>query len=587
MLYSRILESWNYNLALIEFTFASMIGGIAVGALIVAFVYRLRAERPPAPSGTAGEFARKGARWVLLAGAVTFVVLCVVYATADRMWTAPNWTQEALEVYSLSSLRIVPYLPFTIGPLAVVTGIVVDVLFYMVSSQELSTAENLRHRLSRVIEYARSRTGAPVVVAAHSQGSVVAVDVIGRARANNAPTATCLITAGSPVDALYERFLGSSPEDRAAAEDLAFAAPVHWINFSREGDYIGAGQRRPGVKEINLGRGGHTGYWRSKKLWNDTLSELDASTLAAEPPPDNLFGVFKKTTPPQSRRGLCTRRYSNGCGAGRRDPTVGMATSYDLDRAKSYCDAGRQVKESDDAVRSLVLGLPAEGEDWPRLCGRRAALDSGTLIGSVNRRTVFTWRGPGVAGPLSPTSDTPVATRAACWYFCTYISREQRPGTSVKPPASELGDWKGTGSQGSVKVGGRDPTAATFFCLRPRVGSFHLPRPRYWRSRGGLSPDKVASRVGVFFARVRPTAIHGTPSTRSGMWRVGRSRGGARCAPPLCRRLASVDGSLSSSCSSPRRSRPPQDRPPAPRLDRLASGARCRPSCRSIPFIWR
>ena len=108
MLYSRILESWNYNLALIEFTFASMIGGIAVGALIVAFVYRLRAERPPAPSGTAGEFARKGARYVLGAGALTFVVLCVVYATANRMWTAPNWTNEALEVYSLSSLRIGP-----------------------------------------------------------------------------------------------------------------------------------------------------------------------------------------------------------------------------------------------------------------------------------------------------------------------------------------------------------------------------------------------------------------------------------------------------------------------------------------------
>ena len=157
-----------------------------------------------------------------------------------------------------------------------VTGTVVDVLFYMVSSHELSTADNLRCRLSRVIEYARSRTGAPVVVAAHSQGSVVAVDVIGRARANNAPTATCLITAGSPVDALYQRFLGSSPEDRAAAEDLAFARPCTGMNFSREGDYIGAGQRRPGVKEINSGRGGHTGYWRSKKLWNDTLSELDA-----------------------------------------------------------------------------------------------------------------------------------------------------------------------------------------------------------------------------------------------------------------------------------------------------------------------
>jgi hypothetical protein len=39
------------------------------------------------------------------------------------------------------------------------------------------------------------------------------------------------------------------------------------MNFCREGDYLGAAQARPTVEEINLGPGGHTGYWRLGALW--------------------------------------------------------------------------------------------------------------------------------------------------------------------------------------------------------------------------------------------------------------------------------------------------------------------------------
>jgi hypothetical protein len=249
-----------------------MVAAIGIGMLIVAARY-LRQTRDHAAGrqATAGEGARNGLRNVLAIGAAMFGTLALFYAVAGAASWPSGLSERALYVYGFSSLRIVPYLPLMTGPLAFVASVVVDVLLYVVRMETLSTAPSVRQRLSAAIEHVRAK-GHTAVVAAHSQGSVVAVDVIGRTLAAGAPTASRLITAGSPLHSLYARFLGSTPESRAADDDAAFLEPPQWINVSREGDYVGAGQERRGVKEINLGAGGHTGYWKSPALWTAVAS---------------------------------------------------------------------------------------------------------------------------------------------------------------------------------------------------------------------------------------------------------------------------------------------------------------------------
>ena len=271
--FSQALQSIGYDLALIEFTFGGLVALVALGMLVVVVVYLRRAKKPATAGRNAGEFARDGVKGVFAAGAGVFVVLAIVYALASVTSFRTELSQAALWVYGLSSLRFIPYLPLMIGPLAFVAGIVVDVLFYITNDASISTAGVLRRRLGIALDYVRSQTDAPIILAAHSQGSVIAVDVLGRESASpgGARVPVCLVTAGSPIFSLFARFLGSTPESRAHDDGCAFSESPHWLNFSREGDYVGAKQNRGSVEEINLGIGGHTGYWKSEELWSQVI----------------------------------------------------------------------------------------------------------------------------------------------------------------------------------------------------------------------------------------------------------------------------------------------------------------------------
>jgi hypothetical protein len=229
--------------------------------------------------GNAGELARNGVRNVLAAGAAMFAVLSVVYLMTAVYSPHPQWGLTALQVYAISALRVVPYLALVVGPLATAAGIAVDVLFYVARTESLSTAAVLRKRFRLALDYATAQ-GSPIIVAAHSQGTVIAVDVIG----GDAPDSRLyFVTAGSPLQTLYEQFLGSTPETLAATAQQSFRQPTRWINFFCDGDYIGGGQKRAGVSEKNLGAGGHTGYWKIPALWHIVLDELSAREPSSAP----------------------------------------------------------------------------------------------------------------------------------------------------------------------------------------------------------------------------------------------------------------------------------------------------------------
>jgi len=64
----------------------------------------------------------------------------------------------------------------------------------------------------------------------------------------------------------------------------------------------------------------------------------------------------------------------------------------------------RVITSGPPATSSVGCGLDRVLLVGAHLCGRSVALDSGHLIGSVNRRNVCSSRGPGVAGPCVPTT---------------------------------------------------------------------------------------------------------------------------------------------------------------------------------------
>ncbi|MCA8968164.1 MAG: hypothetical protein KDC95_00220 [Planctomycetes bacterium] len=270
-LYASTLDSYGYDLAWIELTFALLVGCIAIGVLIVALRYSLLAKR--SRSG-AGQWARDAVQYVLAAGAALFAALSIVYAVSAISSWRSGWNSSALVIYSWSALRFVPYLPVLLGPVAIAFDVIVDVLFYVDPRDEISTASRLQRRVQPAIEYAKTRGDAPVLVAGHSQGSVIALDVLGQDVKDDGNDGTFLITAGSPIHSLYESFLGSSPGGRAKNRRAQFRTPTRWINLVRNGDYVGGEQNKSNVIEENLGVGGHTGYWKNPNLWDRVLAAM-------------------------------------------------------------------------------------------------------------------------------------------------------------------------------------------------------------------------------------------------------------------------------------------------------------------------
>src|SRR4051812_12288292 len=208
-LYSRALSRLGYDLTLVEFTFAALVSLVGAGFVAVGVVYISRSRATDVNRDrNAGALARDGVRLVLAAGGVLFAGLSIVYLVSSAIRWHSDLNMSVLRVYSISALRFVPYLTLLVGPLATVTGIIVDVLFYVADLAPVGTAETLRARFRTALDHA-GRQGLPVVVAGHSQGSVIAVDVVGQTAAS---PPELVVTAGSPLDSLYQRFLGSTPE---------------------------------------------------------------------------------------------------------------------------------------------------------------------------------------------------------------------------------------------------------------------------------------------------------------------------------------------------------------------------------------
>jgi hypothetical protein len=190
----------------------------------------------------------------------------------------------------------------TFGRLRVALDAVLDVDNYFADPPNRKPPRaRIYSRYASLLAHVRRNGYARIVIAAHSQGSVISAELLrylhahGRLRGLVGELPVALVTVGSPLRNLYaERFpllyrwMGSREGGFAAATPAAAeVGATEWVNAYRSGDYVGrfiwtpdqdpelfdiGKARRAGDRsEFCLGAGAHTHYFSE-----------DAVALAAE-----------------------------------------------------------------------------------------------------------------------------------------------------------------------------------------------------------------------------------------------------------------------------------------------------------------
>lgn len=254
------LSTLNYDLQRMEYLFGSAV--FLIGCLAALGLLRYSwAKKRKRGSKRSGLVAQNWLSQMSIFAPIVLTAVGVIYFYYAITGSAPDSkNQNVLEIYTWSAMRAIPFIPFLIGPFAIVLDVLGDVLFYLLPSRfHQSTVQTTRLRLQRLLRGLHDDSnGAKTVVLSHSQGSVIALDVLG----SNPDLGVRLITAGSPISSLYDRFLNSS----ASARVKGFQQPETWWNIYRADDYIGGPVTLLGVRNIDAGDGGHTDYWSNPEV---------------------------------------------------------------------------------------------------------------------------------------------------------------------------------------------------------------------------------------------------------------------------------------------------------------------------------
>jgi hypothetical protein len=287
---SVFLKGLHYDLRPVEWVFTLAIGLAGTLALSVALRY-LMAARAEATSGTVRDVERRQATEsglraqngleFLLYVMPTVLAIASCYFMLDLFGygneTVAAWARrfsfqhsagasgtEVLDVYRTSALRIIPFLGFLVGPLTIVVDILGDIIFFLASGA-FSIRKEAVHRVASGLS-AMALNGNRTIILCHSQGTVLvreALEAFSKGRVQ-------LVSLGSPIESLYLRFLAWRPPGRTGAS-------VHWINGYRTGDYIG-GPIQSANRNVELGAGGHTGYWSDPAVWRIVLPLANSET---------------------------------------------------------------------------------------------------------------------------------------------------------------------------------------------------------------------------------------------------------------------------------------------------------------------
>jgi hypothetical protein len=185
---------------------------------------------------------------------------------ARLSWSLSSECPNVMEIYGWSALRLAPLLPWFVGPLRAFVDTLGDVLLYLDDKAHLGKSpikEICQARFHKALNWAETvNPGEPIIVLAHSQGTVIAADVLAQATRDT----VCFVTLGSPISSLYWRMVGIT--------SVAVPLSKNWLNIYRTGDYISGGKGiktewapRVQVRDECLGAGRHTGYFEDAVVW--------------------------------------------------------------------------------------------------------------------------------------------------------------------------------------------------------------------------------------------------------------------------------------------------------------------------------
>ena len=258
---NSFLCSLNYNITKMEYAFGAAVAFIGLFILLGFGLYFISLTRINSRV-LAGINAQNWISWVLHGAPAILILMAGYYLYSfwqqDANMCEVNRNTDILSVYALSASRVLPFLPLFIGPLALLFDVLGDILYYIIPpSKKYSTAQQTKSMLEAAIKDVSQRAD-DVVVLSHSQGTVIALDVIGSE--SNASINVRLITTGSPIVSLYKRFLQSSGATRVKK----YRVPESWMNIFRLDDYVAGPVAEEGGVDVDTGSyyiGGHKGYW--------------------------------------------------------------------------------------------------------------------------------------------------------------------------------------------------------------------------------------------------------------------------------------------------------------------------------------
>ena len=254
------VRNLGYDLKLVEWATAGVT--FALGCFVIIAVLKYRLTKPI----ERGQAAHRSI-WRL----TVFAPLCLSIPGALLALTSPYFggvvpaepKQDVLQVYTISALRILPWLVAAVPGIRALLDVLADVVFYVTDRElGLSSFKVCNDRLSLLLKYAEANY--PWIhVVAHSQGSVIAHTTLCNVK-SSVPMG--LTTMGSPLKTLYAKYL-----------NWRFARPPEdWRNLFRSGDYVGGPVGIPDVDE-EIGVGGHTGYWGDVRIVESLKRDISKS----------------------------------------------------------------------------------------------------------------------------------------------------------------------------------------------------------------------------------------------------------------------------------------------------------------------
>lgn len=229
-----------YDLAFMEFVLGSATAsfGLFVSLGLSLFFARLTFSKSNAKKPPLGEFLRVWLRsslflFVGLSGLVGTAYIANLFFFPKQQiyhalpWLVPLARLNVFEIYAASSMRLLGFLPSTVGPLRLGLRIAADVVFYIVpeNGSKLAMAERAQRRFRELMVGLGQQFKDRILIIAYSQGTMIAANALPVTESGQ----ITFITAGSPIQTLYGDFLG-------IVDSLALPT---WKNFYRVSDFVG------------------------------------------------------------------------------------------------------------------------------------------------------------------------------------------------------------------------------------------------------------------------------------------------------------------------------------------------------------